>query len=112
MTKKQEFCDVYCEGRFIVDWSIADFVRATGINKNDLQDLISDITVREYLDKTVVLNCFDLDYDALYSIAAEKPVADKDPVSVIDKINEDMVFCGREKLNIKLQEFPNVKLVS
>ncbi|MBR6557720.1 MAG: hypothetical protein IKT70_01785 [Clostridia bacterium] len=104
--KTQEFFEAHCKNQIlnINDWSIADFVRATGIKKSDLQALVADITVREYPGMTVVLNCFYLDYDTLYSITAENPVANNDTVSVIDKINEDLIFCGREKLSISIAD--------
>lgn len=100
--KMQEFFETYCKNNAIVDWSIADFVKATGIEKGDLQALIEDITVREYPGETVILNCFDFDYDALYDIAASKTADSDKEATVIDKHNEDLVFCRQPPLEIVL----------
>ena len=100
--RMQVFFKLYCEEHNITEWSIADFIRTTGIEKNDLETLIKDITVREYPGKTVVLNCFDFDYDALYGIAQEMSVSTEETFSIIDKHNEDMVFCGQPQIRIDI----------
>lgn len=93
------FYETHCKDKMIVDWSIADFVRTTGIKKKDLQDLIGDITVQENPGMTIVLECFDFDYDILYSDTTlmKKTTADE---SVVDKHNEDMNFCRQPQLSV------------
>lgn len=102
------FYETYCKDRSIVEWSIADFVRTTGIKKNDLQALIGDITVREYPGMTIVLECFDFDYDIVYSDTTlmKKTTADE---SVVDKHNEDMNFCRQSQLSVGIA-FENVSV--
>ncbi len=100
--KMQEFFETYGKDHSICEWSIADFVKVTGIEKGDLQALIEDITVREYPGETVILNCFDFDYDVLYDIAASKITDSDKEATVIDKHNEDLVFCRQPPLEIVL----------
>lgn len=95
--KVKDFFDTYCKDKTIVEWSIADFVRATGISKEDLKAIIGNITVREHPGMTVVLNCFDFDYDALYNNSESTNHA-AEGASYIDKHNEDMMFCRQPQI--------------
>ena len=96
--KMKEFIEMYCEyltptviDMNITGWSIADFVKATGIEKDELQAVIKTAIVREYPGMTVVLDCFDFDYDLLYSRAYELDAVEPDPLT--ENINEDLMFC-------------------
>ena len=97
--KMKDFFDTYCKNKTIAEWSIADFVRATGISKEELKAIIGDITVREYPGMTVVLDCFDFDYDALYN-NLESPNNAMEGASYIDKHNEDMMFCRQPQISL------------
>ena len=97
--KVNDFFDTYCKDKTIAEWSIADFVRATGISKEDLKAIIGDITVREYPGMTVVLDCFDFDYDALYNNPESTNHA-TGGASYIDKHNEDMMFCRQPQISL------------
>lgn len=99
--KMKEFFDMYCADKTIVEWSIADFVKTTTVSEQELQAIIGNITVREYPGMTIVLDCFDFDYDALYDDSSELMTArTTEEPSVIEKHNEDLMFCRQSKLNM------------
>lgn len=100
--KMNNFFEKYCRDKTIVEWSIADFIRETRIDKIELQKLITDVTVREYPGKTVVLECFDFDYDVLYNTAETMITEKADSTSVISKHNEDLAFCCQSQLSVDM----------
>lgn len=102
--KMKSFFENNCDNNIvnIVNWSIADFVRETGINKSDIEALIFNITTIEYPDKTVTLNCFDFDYDYLYSEVNAISNTGNLQVPIIQKINEDLLFCQQSEINIPI----------
>ena len=100
----KKFFDSYCKNKRVSDWSIADFVKTTSIEKKDLQSLIESLTVIEYPDETVILNCFDFDYDAIYNGLNHKTDESPKDISFIDKINEDMLFCCQPQLSVDTSE--------
>ena len=57
---------------------------------------------------TIVLECFDFDYDFVYSDTTlmKKTTADE---SVVDKHNEDMNFCRQSQLSVGIA-FENVSV--
>lgn len=102
--KMRSFFDSHCENNTLdlINWSVADFVRETGISKSDVKALISDITTIEYPGKTVTLNCFDFDFDYLYSDDNAISYTENSKTSTIQKINEDLRFCQQSLINIPI----------
>ena len=84
------FYDKYLPESLILPFSVADFVRITGIAKEDLQALFESWRVVEYPHTTKVRNFFSYDFDLLYELAEEP-----EKTTPLDKINEDLLFCGQ-----------------
>lgn len=101
--KMQSFFDEYCNGHTIADWSISDFVEVTGISKDELISLVNGFKVKEYPNMTVVLNCFDFDYDSIYGEVNSDDSVTVSGVYSIDKHNEDMEFCRQPQLSVDLE---------
>jgi len=86
----RSFYDKYVVDNRIQPYSVADFVRVTGIDKEDLRILLESWITIEYPGQTKVRNCFPWDFDLLYEMAAEP-----EKVTPLGKINEDLRFCGQ-----------------
>lgn len=84
------FYDKYVVDNRIQPYSVADFVRVTGIGKEDLRALLTSWITVEYPGYTKVRNCFGWDFDLLYEMAAEP-----ENTTPLGKINEDLRFCGQ-----------------
>ena len=91
--KYPEFYEKYCKDGFIIttDWSFADFVKETRISQEDFKELIYNLSHIEYPGEILVLDCFDFDYDLLFSRAYELDAVEPDPMT--ENINEDLMFC-------------------
>ncbi len=100
--KMSSFFDSHCDNNILdtINWSIADFVRETGISKSDIEALIYDITNIEYPGGTLILNCFDFDFDYLYSDDNTISNTENSKAHTIQKINEDLRFCQQSPINI------------
>ena len=84
------FYEKYLVENRVQPYSIADFVRVTGIAKEELQALMESWKTVEYPGYTKVRNCFRWDFDLLYELAAMP-----EQTTPLGKINEDLLFCGQ-----------------
>lgn len=85
------FYDKYLPENLILPFSVADFVRITGIAKEDLQAWFESNRVVEYPDgRNKVRNFFPYDFDLLYELAEEP-----EKTTPLAKVNEDLLFCGQ-----------------
>lgn len=84
------FYEKYVVDNRIQPFSVADFVRVTGIAKEDLRALLESWITVEYPGHTKVRNCFPWDFDLLYELTAEP-----EKTTPLGKINEDLRFCGQ-----------------
>jgi len=88
--KYRPFYEKYVVDSRVQPFSVADFVRVTGIAKEDLRALLESWITVEYPGHTKVRNCFPWDFDLLYELAAEP-----EKTTPLGKINEDLLFCGQ-----------------
>ncbi len=104
--KMRSFYDSHCNNNILdlVNWSIADFVLETGISRADIESLISDITIVEYPGGVFTLNCFDFDFDYLYSDNNAVISTGDSKVPTIQKINEDLRFCKQSPINMSTND--------
>ncbi len=91
----RQFYEQHVVDSMIQEWSVADFVRATGIGKEELRALINGFKKVEYPHQTLFLNCFVFDYDTLYQIAATP-----EKTTAIEKLTEDLRFGGLPQMII------------
>lgn len=91
--KYRPFYEKYVVDSRIQPFSVADFVRVTGIAKEDLRSHMESWITVEYPGHTKVRNCFPWDFDLLYEMAAEP-----EKTTPLGKINEDLRFCGQPEI--------------
>ncbi|MBQ7923081.1 MAG: hypothetical protein IJ325_13980 [Clostridia bacterium] len=80
MEEYRIFYDKYHREDQLLAYSTADFVRVTGIAKEDLQTLFRSWETVEYSQ---------YDFDLLYELAKEP-----EKTTPLAKVNEDLLFCG------------------
>ena len=104
--KMKSFFDSHCDNNILdlVNWSVADFVRETGINRADIEALISDITIIEHPGGVFTLNCFDFDFDYLYSEDNAVSTSKDSKAYTIQKINEDLRLCKQSPINMSTND--------
>lgn len=95
------FYEKYVVDSRIQPFSVADFVRVTGIPKEDLRSLMESWITVEYPGHTKVRNCFPWDFDLLYEIASEP-----EKTTPLGKINEDLQFCGQPEIEESVYAAP------
>jgi hypothetical protein len=99
--KYRPFYEKYVVDSRVQPFSVADFVRVTGIPKEDLRAFMESQKEVDYPTHTKVRNCFPWDFDLLYEIAAEP-----EKNTPLGKINEDLRFCGQPEIEETVYSSP------